>query len=123
MNNKEKGAIAESQAIAYFVKNGYEVCIPIGDRRPYDLVIEKEGKLSKVQVKYAGLYKGGKHHVALRTMGGNQSYQSIKKYTNSDFDLLFIYCQNDKKLLVNWSKITNTNSIVVESSEFTRNLV
>lgn len=79
MKPKEKGDLAAAHAIAYFMTNGYEVCLPIGDKRPYDLVVELAGKLYRVQVKYAGYYKGAKtHKAALRTMGGNQSFYTAK---------------------------------------------
>jgi hypothetical protein len=55
MNTKIKGDIAVGYAINYFLSNGYEVCLPIGDKRDYDLVAEKMGELKRVQIKYAGL--------------------------------------------------------------------
>ena len=81
MLTKQKGDIALGKAISYFISQGYEVCLPIGDKRDYDLVVEKGGKLMKVQVKYAGLYRSEeKCIVALRVMGGNRSFYSAKKY-------------------------------------------
>jgi len=72
---KQKGDVALSKAIHYFMNNGYEVCLPIGDKQDYDLVVEKDGQLARIQVKYGGLYNGlTKCQVALRVMGGNQSF-------------------------------------------------
>ena len=80
MKPKEKGDIAAANAIAYFMSNGYEVCLPIGDKKPYDLVVELDGMLHRVQVKYAGFYtKEKRYKAALRTMGGNRSYYTAKK--------------------------------------------
>ncbi len=121
MKPKEKGDLAVAQAIAYFMTNGYEVCLPIGDKRPYDLVVEFANKLFRVQIKYAGYYKEAKRYkAALRTMGGNQSYHTAKKYSKNDFDLLFIYTGNSKKFVIPWSDITNTNSISIETSKFAK---
>ena len=118
---KEKGDLAVAQAIAYFMTNGYEVRLPIGDKRPYDLVVEFADKLFRVQVKYAGYYADvKKYKAALRTMGGNQSYYTAKKYSKNDFDLLFIYTGNNKKFVIPWSDITNTNSISIETSKFAK---
>lgn len=81
MNTKERGDIAVGRAIAHYIQHGYEVCLPIGDKRAYDLVIEKDGILARVQVKYAGLYNSkDKCLVALRITGGNQSFHYAKKY-------------------------------------------
>lgn len=119
MKPKEKGDLAVAHAISYFMTNGYEVCLPIGDKRPYDLVVELEGMLSRVQIKYAGWYSGDKKYkAALRTMGGNQSYHTAKKYDANDFDLLFVYVENSRKFLIPWSKLINRNSVSIEASKF-----
>ena len=79
MKPKEKGDLAVAQAISYFMMNGYEVCLPIGDKKPYDIVVEQGGALARVQIKYAGYYTGDKKYkAALRSMGGNQSFHSAK---------------------------------------------
>lgn len=119
MKPKEKGDLAAAHAIAYFMTNGYEVCLPIGDKRPYDLVVELHGMLFKVQVKYAGLYKGeNKHKAALRTMGGNQSFYTAKKYRDDDFDLLYVFAANGRQFLLPWSEVTNRNNLTVESRKY-----
>lgn len=119
MKPKEKGDLAVAHAISYFMTNGYEVCLPIGDKRPYDLVVELANKLFKVQVKYAGYYPyTRKHHAALRTMGGNQSYYTAKKYADDDFDLLFVFLANGRQFLVPWNKIESRSSLSIEASKF-----
>jgi len=93
MNSKHKGDIALSKAISYFMENEYEVLLPIGDKRPYDMVIEKDGILQKVQCKYTSHKpKYGIYVVPLRVMGGNRSSgNTAKKYNKEDFDILFVY--------------------------------
>ena len=119
MKTKDKGDLAAAQAIAHFVSSGYEVSLPIGDRKPYDMIIELDNALFKVQVKYAGFYSGSKRFkAALRTMGGNRSFSTVKKYTATDFDLLFVYTENGRKFLFPWKDIENRNSISVEASKF-----
>lgn len=119
MKSKEKGDLAAAHAINYFMTNGYEVCLPIGDKRPYDLIVEQDGELFRVQVKYAGYYQEAKKYkAALRTMGGNQSFHTAKKYRDNDFDLLFIYVENGRKFLIPWKKLENRNSISIEAGKF-----
>jgi len=119
MKPKEKGDLAMGYAIAYFISNGYEVCLPIGDKRPYDIVVELADKLFRIQVKYAGYYRGiKKHKAALRTMGGNQSYYTAKKYLKSDFEMLFVYVANGRKFLIPWEEIDNSNSVSIEAGKF-----
>ena len=49
--NKEKGNTGLGIAIAYYTSNGYIVSIPLNDTQDYDLVVEKNNKLHRVQVK------------------------------------------------------------------------
>ena len=119
MKSKEKGDMAVAQAIHYFMSNGYEVCLPIGDKRPYDLVVEEGGKLFRVQVKYAGYYKGdNKYKAALRSMGGNQSYHTAKKYNDTDFDLLFVYVENNRRFVIPWQELPIRNSLAIEARKY-----
>lgn len=118
MKTKEKGDIALSNSIKFFITNGYEVCLPIGDRRDYDLVIEKNGLLQKVQVKYAGLYNDGKCKVGLRITGGNQSFTYSKKYKLTSFDVLFVYTQKSDIYVIPWKKIDSRNEISIETEKY-----
>jgi len=117
---KQKGDLALGKAINFFLSNEYEVCLPVGDKRKYDLVIEKESSLSRVQVKYGGLYKGlEKCTVALRVMGGNQSYGYAKKYTAEDFDYLFVYTAKDESYFIPWDdNIIGKSVISVEAQKY-----
>jgi hypothetical protein len=52
MLSKEKGDIALGRAISYFPADGFGVCLPIGDKRDYDLVVERDGVFARAQAKY-----------------------------------------------------------------------
>ena len=49
--NKEKGNTSLGIAIAYYSSNGYTVSIPLNDTQDYDLIVDKNSILKKVQVK------------------------------------------------------------------------
>ena len=51
MNTKQLGTIGELKAQYDFMKAGFDVSIPIGDYCAYDLIIIKDGKIFKIQVK------------------------------------------------------------------------
>ena len=53
MDTKLKGDIAEQAVILYALKQGWGVLRPIGDRLPYDLVLDINGNFLKIQVKSA----------------------------------------------------------------------
>ena len=85
MNTKDKGTLGEALAIAHYVSLGYEVAIPLGDRRPYDLIVDTGRQLLKVQVKYTTT-----REVDLRVSGGNKSRNTHVPYKDGDFDLLLV---------------------------------
>jgi len=119
VKTKEKGDLALGQAINYFISSGFEVCLPIGDKRSWDLIVEKEGVLQRVQIKYAGVYsRDGKCKAGLRITGGNQSYNITKKYSVDDFELLFIYSEKGEKYCIPWSETQVRNELTVEDIKY-----
>lgn len=119
MLTKAKGDLVVAYAIHYFTVKDFEVCLPIGDKRPYDLIIEKDGELKRVQVKYAGYYKGvNQYKVALRITGGNQSWNTAKKYLDCDFDQLFIYTGSNRMFLIPWNEVKARNEMNIENSKY-----
>lgn len=110
-NSKIQGNIGIGSAIAYFTMNGYIVSIPITDSQPYDLIVEINNKLYKVQVKTSAcITKDGNIQVDLRTTGGNQSFHTTKYFDKNECDLLFILLNNGKQYLI------PTNDIDVKST-------
>lgn len=51
MNTKQKGDITEVECILAFMKEGYAVSIPYGDRNRYDFIVDINGKFIRVQCK------------------------------------------------------------------------
>lgn len=125
MNTKYKGDIAVSAAIHYFTSNNYEVLLPIGDKKSYDIVVEQMNRLYKVQVKYAGLWKDKNKCVAsLRVMGGNRTFYNSKKYDINSFDLLFVYSEKKACYLFPWNELNPPrSSITVDSPEYNKYIV
>ena len=118
-STKEKGDIAEAKAIAWFVDAGYEVLLPLGSKRKYDFAIEKDGLISKVQVKYAGVYsKSGTCKAALRTTGGNQSFNTVKFYEKIDFDYLYIFTQKNQEYVLPWTLVSARNELSIEDIKY-----
>ncbi|AKM81908.1 TPA: hypothetical protein DD449_02260 [Candidatus Berkelbacteria bacterium] len=119
MNTKEKGDRAIGQAISHYISQNYEVCLPIGDKRSYDLVVEKGGSLKRVQVKFAGYYPNKDQClVGLRITGGNQSYHYAKKYEKDDFDELFIYTERGAKYQIPWECVKARSEISIENKKY-----
>jgi hypothetical protein len=50
---KQKGDLAEMLVAADLVRRGYKVALPFGEDWDSDLIGERDGRLERVQVKYA----------------------------------------------------------------------
>lgn len=69
-----KGNMALGNAIAYFTKEGYTVSIPLTDTQEYDLVVDINGELKKVQCKYTSTReKSGNFRIDIRVRGHKNS--------------------------------------------------
>ncbi len=64
---KQKGDLAEMLVAADLVRRGYKVALPFGEDWDYDLIVERDGRLERVQVKYIDLRRqGGRGSMLLR---------------------------------------------------------
>ena len=111
-NTKKQGDVGVGQAIAWFTRNSYTVSIPLTDSQDYDLIVDKESKLYKVQIKTTSFKtEYGIYNVSLTVKGGNRSGAGkIKKFDKSKVDLLFILT-SDNEVYVIPSDIVGVNSI------------
>jgi hypothetical protein len=90
-NSKVLGDVGVGQAIAHFTKLGHTVSIPLSDSQDYDLIVDIEGDLKKVQIKTgSSLSADNTPIISLRTLGGNQSWGGvIKRVIDTQVDFLF----------------------------------
>ena len=88
MSTKLKGDVAEQAVSLKALELGWEVLRPLGDRLPYDLVLDVGGSLVKIQVKAAFLEaKSGKTVVDTRRTKTNRRVMVRARYTAADFRL------------------------------------
>ncbi len=92
MDTKIKGDLAEQAAILRALKNGWGVLRPVGDRLPYDLVLDVNGVLVKAQVKCAWIDKSsGNYIVDNRRTKTNRRVMKREVYRPGDFDFALAY--------------------------------
>lgn len=51
--NNQKGDVGETRIISEMCKRGYKVALPFGQDWKYDLIVDRNGKLERIQVKSA----------------------------------------------------------------------
>jgi len=92
MDTKLKSDIAESAVSTELLIRGFKVLKPMGDRLPYDIAIDLDGKLIRIQVKHAWYNKKDKAYVVdVRRTKTNRRQMLRKKYDNDDFDFAIAF--------------------------------
>lgn len=112
MNTKRQGALGVAKAVDYYTDQGYAVFVPVSDVSRFDLVVEKDGLLKRVEVKTTSATKG---EVMLRTRGGNQSWSGeSKRISPTDCDEVFCYNVNSKNFAIYSSvELEGRNSVTL----------
>ena len=95
MDTKQKGDIAEQAVVLYALKQGWGVLRPVGDRLPYDLVFDIDGRLARIQVKSAWFDETRQNYVVdTRRTKTNRRQMIRKTYSDNDFEFAVIYIDN-----------------------------
>lgn len=109
--NKAKGNTSLGIAIAYYSANGYTVSIPLNDTQDYDLIVDKDNTLRKVQVKSTGCKtKYNSYQVALKSCGGSKG-KTYKTVIETAVDELFILTEDLKMYTIPIEKIENKSTL------------
>jgi hypothetical protein len=111
-NPRDQGLIGLTDALAWFGAQGWDICIPIIDNQPYDLVVDDGTGLKKVQVKTT-TYRApsGSFSVSLSTNGGNQSFHSKRDFDPTACDLLYVLADDHSRYLIPTEVITARTSL------------
>ena len=111
MSNKEKGNTGLGIAIAYYSANGYTVSIPLNDTQDYDLIVDRDNVLKKVQVKATSCKtKYDKYQVALKSCGGTKG-KTYKTVIETNIDELFIVTDTMNIFIIHFEVIKNKSTI------------
>lgn len=109
--NKEKGNSSLGIAIAYYSSNGYTVSIPLNDTQDYDLIVDKNNILKKVQVKSTGCKtKYGNYQVALKSCGGTKG-RTYKTVVETNIDELFILTEDLNMYIIPVESLKNKSTL------------
>lgn len=101
LNTKKQGDAGLGVAVGWFAATGYTVAIPLTDSQPYDLIVDRDGRLRRVQVKTTTYRPKGAFAVSLTVKGGNRSGTGkIKKLDPSTVDDVFVLTGDGKMYLI-----------------------
>ena len=111
--NKEKGNTSLGIAIAYYVSNGYIVSIPLNDTQDYDLIVDKDNIIKRVQIKSTScIGKSGNYQVALKSCGGTNG-KTYKTLIETNIDEVFILLENMEIYIIPIEKIKNKSTLTI----------
>ncbi len=99
-HTKVKADIGLSKAIADLTIKGYVACVPLSEHQPYDIVVVgQDGRVYKLQVKYASLKNNRTINVGFRSSWADKNGTHIRHYAKNDFDYYAIYCPEKEVVL------------------------
>lgn len=111
-NTKQQGNVGVGRAIGWFTEQGYVVSIPLTDAQDYDLIVDIDNVLCKIQVKTTS-YKNkyGIFNVNLSVKGGNRSYNTIKKFNKLKVQYLFVLTSDNTMYVIPTSDIKSVYNL------------
>jgi len=112
-NTKKQGDVGLGLAIGWFSSLGHTVCVPLTDSQDYDLIVDIDGKIHRVQVKTT-TYKSeyGIFTTNLSVKGGNRtSVGKVKKFDSNKVDNVFIVTSDDEYYFIPASQIEAKHNI------------
>jgi len=113
-NSKKQGDAGLGQAIAYFTSNGYDVALPLTDSADWDLIVEIDGALKRVQVKTSSqISEYNVMRFDLKVTGGNKSGTKPSKLVDKqNWDLLFLHHLITNKQAIIPKELCEANSSI-----------
>ena len=121
-NTRKQGDVGLGVAIGCFAKQGLTISIPLTDNQEYDLILDMDGDLKKVQCKTTRYKRNGVYQVLLKTCGGNQTNSSMKTFDSTKTDILFVYDAEGNQYVIPSSEIQAKHSMSL-GSKFSKYLV
>ncbi len=111
-------------AISYFTSKGYIISLPLNDNQDYDLVVEINNKLNKVQVKTSfSKDRNNNYKVYLRTITSSiTGVEKIKSFDEVKCDLVFIATEEGNMYMIN-KKDINTKRMLTLTEDKEQYLV
>jgi hypothetical protein len=112
-NSNKQGDAGVGAAIAWFTSQGHSVSVPIRDSQEYDLIVDIDGILNRVQVKTTSHKRDDNFRVELRTKGGNKSGTGKTKKLNEGIDILFVMTSDGDLFLIQSKYIKGRSTLVL----------
>ena len=120
-NSKKQGDAGLGQAIAYFTSKGYDVALPLTDSADWDMIVEINGILKRVQVKTSSQLSesNGIMKFNANVNGGNQTASRTKLIPEQQWDLIFLHhLVTGKQALIPKEALTTNGQINIGGCKY-----
>ena len=92
MKTWQKGEKAKLKVIERAIEKGCTVSLPTFEQSRYDAIIDNDGKLERVQIKYAGQKSSKSQGVAIADLRrANKNTMEYRKYNSEEIDAVMVY--------------------------------
>jgi bifunctional DNA-binding transcriptional regulator/antitoxin component of YhaV-PrlF toxin-antitoxin module len=116
---RQQGDLGEAAAIAWLMKAGAGVSVPLFHSPDYDLIAEIEARLLRVQVKTCRRRRGGRYQIQLSTSGGNQSWNRVTKLFDSwRCDALFVLVADGRRWFIPSRAVDGRRGILLGGAKY-----
>ena len=124
LSTKHRGDIAEYRVVAELLERGYNVLMPCGDRLPYDVAVDVDGRLVRLQVRRAWRTTEDRpYQFDIRRSQTNRAVYKHSKHALADHDFFVGWIPGTTSYYVVPADVTATyGSAVVLSHRSTRNI-
>jgi hypothetical protein len=96
-HTKDKGDLGVLKAQADMGEQGYLIMFPMTEHAPFDLVIYKDFKFKRVQVRHRAVSKFGTMNVAFYSVWSDKRGVHVKPMNKEEIDVICVYCPNTKE--------------------------
>lgn len=121
--SKDQGNIGIASAISYFSKQCYTVSVPLNDSQDYDLVVDIDNILHKVQAKTTKFKdSSGNYCVSVKSSGGTNG-GIYGRVCDGNCTLLYILCANGDEYLIPKEIFSNIRSSMTLGDKYFEYLI
>lgn len=117
---KIKGLVTELQCQTYFTSKGYNVSIPLGEDCRYDMIVDIEGLLLRIQVKHANEDETG-FTIQTKSTQSNTVSNTNHRYNKEQIDYFATYC-NGQYYLIKVEECSTSKRLVFVKTQTSQNL-
>lgn len=109
------GAIAELQAMQYYLSNGYEIFTPLLPSSRADFVATKDGVCKRIQVKKATWSSSGSYKYLQARL--HDRTERKKMYEDGDFDEIVFLSDEGDIWIADWPSVKGLTSVCLAGTK------